>query len=46
MNFIPGNFILTDIKVDGGRDIIFGTDEMLNILCRAKRTIHQIIFDP
>ena len=37
MDFIPGNVIRADIKVDERRHIIFATEEMLNILCRAKR---------
>ena len=37
MDFIPGNFIRADIKFDERRHIIFATNEMLNILCRAKR---------
>ena len=37
MDYIPGNFLRGDIKVDERRHLIFATDQMLNILCRAKR---------
>ena len=37
MDNIPGNFLRGNINVDGRRHLIFATDQMLNILCRAKR---------
>ena len=36
MDYIPGSFLRGNIKVDERRHLIFVTDQMLNILCRAK----------
>ena len=35
-DYIPDNFLREDVKVDGRRHLIFATNNMLNILCRAK----------
>ena len=37
MDYIPGSFLRGDINVDGRSHLIFAADQMLDILCRAKR---------